>query len=221
MHRSGPCPVSPRQLLQHTSGLVDYSFATGFDQTKLLTAASAVASAVRTKLVAPPGAVAHYASTNYLYLGLLLEHVTGRPYGSLIADLTSSVGLGTTTLDQTAVPGRVGFSAAGIHSTVADLTAWGQALFLPGRVVTPAFVTALGRLDAHNVGLGLWPLCPCSTDLDGTKRAAAMGQYVGDGGMYTYPDGMTLVVHIQPPTANSEIALASLGEALRKRLPGA
>lgn len=211
--------ITPRELLEHTSGLVDYSMATGFDEHRLLTPETAVATTLRTKLVGPPGTVAHYSSTNYLYLGLLLEKVTGRTYESLLDDLTSSLGLAATRLDKTAVPGRVGFSAAGVHSTVADMNAWASALFEPGRVVSPQYVQQMRTIGAANVGLGTWPLCPCSTDVDGTKRAVALGQYVGDGGMYVFADGMTLLVHLDPAGPDNGPLLVSLGDALSRTLP--
>src|SRR5207248_2645349 len=85
--------ITPRQLLQHTSGLVDYSLADGFDGSKMLSAAQAVSLSVATKLLFAPGTNVHYANSNYLWLGLLLERVTGRSYHDLVADLTSSLGL--------------------------------------------------------------------------------------------------------------------------------
>src|SRR4051794_11912421 len=213
--------ITPRQLLQHASGLVDYSSATGFDEHKLLTPAQAVNMALHTKMLSAPGQGVHYASTNYLWLGLLLERVTGRSYTNLVAELASVQELAKTRVDTTAFPGRVGFSAAGVHSTIADMTRWGDALFSPGRVVGTQYAAELTHLGQNNMGLGTWPLCPCTTDAEGTKLTTGMGQYVADGGLYSFTDRMTLVVRVDPAAANSEARIVSLQQELAKVIPGA
>lgn len=210
--------ITPRQLIQHTSGLLDYSEATGFDRNRPLTPLGAVASVLRSGLAAAPGTAVHYSSTNYLYLGLLLERATGRSYAALLDELTSSLGLGSTDLDTRTVPGRVGYSAAGIRSTVRDLTAWVQMLFEPGKVVSSESIAAMTSVGPLNMGLGTWPICPCSTGPDGAKRVTAMGQYVADGGMYRFGDGTTVVVRLQPKGAVSESALMALGRSLQATL---
>jgi D-alanyl-D-alanine carboxypeptidase len=211
--------ITPRELLQHTSGLVDYSMADGFDQSKSLTPADAVSLSIRTKLLADPGVLVHYANSNYLWLGLLLEKVTGRSYHDLVAGLSSSLGLEQTELDPWAIPGWVGFSSGGIHSTLADVSRYEQALYTSGRLIPANLVSLLTTLDKNNVGLGTWPLCPCGTDANGTRTYTAIGHYIANGGSYHYPDGMNLVVHVDPPSANSETLIASLGDALRGALP--
>jgi CubicO group peptidase (beta-lactamase class C family) len=213
--------ITPRELLQHTSGLVDYSAADGFDEHAVITPAQAVDMALHTTLLSDPGKGVHYSSTNYLWLGLLLEKVTGRSYTDLVAGLASTYGLPKTRVDGTAFPGRVGFSAAGVHSTIADMAKWGDLLFTPGRVVGSQFADALTHIDDNNMGLGTWPLCPCTMDAEGTKYTTAMGQYVADGGLYTFPDRMTIVVHVDPPAANSEARIIALQQALAKVVPGA
>jgi CubicO group peptidase (beta-lactamase class C family) len=177
--------------------------------------------ALRTKLLSAPGKGVHYASTNYLWLGLLLERVTGRSYTDLVAQLASAHGLTKTKVDTTAFPGRVGFSAAGVHSTIAEMTRWGDDLFSPGRVVGTQFASGLTHLGDNNMGLGTWPLCPCTTDPEGTKLTTGMGQYVADGGLYSFGDRMTLVVRVDPASANSEARIVALQQELAKVVPGA
>jgi CubicO group peptidase (beta-lactamase class C family) len=210
--------ITPRELLQHTSGLVDYSLAPGFDADRLLTPADAVDLSLDAPLQATPGTDAHYANSNYLWLGLLLEQVTGRSFADLVEDEAQLVGLTDTALDPTEAPGRVGFSSGGLRSTVADVARWELALATPGTIVSAPMVTALGTIDAHGVGLGTWPLCPCAPGADGLEHAVAMGHYVAEGGSYRYPDGMILIVHDDPAGANSEAAIVALGEQLRTAL---
>jgi D-alanyl-D-alanine carboxypeptidase len=73
--------ITVRQLLNHTSGLDDYFLHPPIDKA-LQGKRSAVWPVERTlKYVAkpyfPPGRGWHYSNTNYLYLGLLAERVTG------------------------------------------------------------------------------------------------------------------------------------------------
>ena len=211
----GKAPITPRHLLQHTSGLVDYINARGYRGDRPLTPQAAVALALRTRLDHPPGATVRYGNVNYLYLGLLLEYVTGRPYPELLAGLLREAGLSKTALDAPGRPGWAGFSSGGVMSTVADLSKWGHQLFTPGRVLPPRWVEALLTVDQTNLGLGTWPMCPCATDAAGVKRYTAIGQYVGHGGLYHYPNGMTIAVHLEPPTIHTADHVAALGEALR------
>ncbi len=75
--------ITIRQLLNHTSGLDDYFLHTPIDKA-LLGDRDAFWSVKRTlKYVAkpyfPPGKGWYYSNTNYLYLGLIAERVTGVP----------------------------------------------------------------------------------------------------------------------------------------------
>jgi len=71
-----------RDLLQHTSGLNDY-----LDTEQVLSAAQRrwtadelIRVAVNRGAIAEPGKGWHYANTNYLLLGEIIEKVTGRPW---------------------------------------------------------------------------------------------------------------------------------------------
>ena len=73
--------ITPRQLLQHTSGLGEY-----LDQTALLTDAQRewapselIAVAEAAGRVGEPAGPFHYSNTNYVVLGEIIEHVTGTP----------------------------------------------------------------------------------------------------------------------------------------------
>jgi hypothetical protein len=108
-----------------------------------------------------------------------------------------------------------------VHSTIGDMTRWADSLFTPGRVVGIQFAAGLTHLDDHNMGLGTWALCPCGTDAEGGKVTTGMGQYVADGGLYSFPDRMSLVVRVDPPSAHSEARIIALQEELAKVIPGA
>ena len=211
--------ITPRQLLQHTSGLVDYPAAPGYDSSVVLTPSDAVRLALDTPLRSPPGEQVSYANSNYHYLGLLLERVYNRPYAKLVADLVRSVGLPATRVEPTDRPGWTGFASGGIHSTVADLARWGGALFTPGRLLSPTLSVQLRTVGPDNIGLvGTWPLCPCFTDDSGQKRYTAIGQHTGYGGLYHTPEGVTVAVRMELPVDSVDVKTSSLIEALLRTL---
>src|SRR5262249_51180623 len=126
--------ITPRMLLQHTSGLVDYSNAIGYDQTQPITPTQAVSLSLRTPLLFPPGSRAMYSRVTFPWLGLLLEHSSGQTFAQLIDGLAREFGLTHTFLDPNGRPGWVGYASGGVTSTVGDIARWGAALFTPGRV---------------------------------------------------------------------------------------
>lgn len=85
--------VTVRELLDHTSGLYDYTedLLTGDTVTayqkfryRIYRPRDLVADAVRHGQQFPPGSRYNYSNTNFVVLGLLVEHVTGRPYASVL-----------------------------------------------------------------------------------------------------------------------------------------
>ena len=218
---SVPAPtngLTVRQLLTHTSGLVDYRAAPGYDPSVPLTVADAVALSLRAPMVGS-GSQVGYANSNYLYLGLLLEQTTGKSYAQLVRELTTEVGLAETRLDEASQPGWVGFSSGGIMSTTSDLAKWGQALFTPGKVLSERALAMMTTVGDSNVGLGAWPACPCSTDAQGVKRYTAIGHHTADGGMFYFPaTGMTVVAMFEPTGHDTHARIVSLAAALTTAL---
>ena len=180
--------ITPRMLLQHSSGLVNYMNASGYDPSEPITPARAVSLSLGTPLLADPGTRTHYSNSNFHWLGLLLEHVTGRPYADLVGDLAADHGLPSATVDPAARPGWVGFASGGMRATLADVARWGAHLFTPGRVLSPRDLDAYRDVGALGVGLGIWPICPCTTAQDGDVDYTAIGQIVADGGVLYFPD---------------------------------
>ena len=209
--------ITVRQLLEHTSGLIEYSSAPGFDASRPLDAREAVQLAVSAQLQSSPGAEVHYSNTNFLYLGLLLEHAASRSYDDLVTDVFEAHGLHGSRLGSGG-PGWPGFSSGGVVSTVGDMARWGDALFTPGRVLSAADVRQLTTLGDRNMALSMWPLCPCGTNSDGVKQYAAVGQTVGYGGLMRFPSGMTLVVRFEPAPAPLDAAIVNLGYELERAL---
>ncbi|MCM2391975.1 serine hydrolase domain-containing protein [Streptomyces albipurpureus] len=87
--------ITVRQLLNHTSGVYNYTddpgfvrrvFGDGFFQHRYDTwqPRRLVDIALRHKPYFAPGADWHYSNTNYVLAGLVIEKATGRPYGSEI-----------------------------------------------------------------------------------------------------------------------------------------
>ncbi|WP_225845908.1 serine hydrolase [Streptomyces sp. HPF1205] len=91
-------PVTVRQLLDHTSGLYDYTndlpgilvgdTVTGYQQFRYATydPADLVADALTHGSQFTPGSRYQYSNTNFVVLGLLVEHVTGEPYATDLAE---------------------------------------------------------------------------------------------------------------------------------------
>jgi peptidoglycan/LPS O-acetylase OafA/YrhL len=211
--------ITVRQMLDHSSGLIEYTAAPGFEASRPLEARQAVELAVAAGLQSPPGTQVHYANTNFHYLGLLLEQVTGRPYADLLTDLFQAHDLRHSRLGPGG-PGWPGFASGGLVSTLGDLTRWGDALFTPGRVVPAEFVRELTTLQENNMALSMWPLCPCGTGSEGLKEYAAVGQFVGFGGLMRFPSGMTMVVRFEPAPDPLDAAILDLGHELERALRG-
>lgn len=209
--------ITVRQLLQHTSGLVDYAAAPGFDPSRPLTPTEAVQLAADAGLRSVPGTELQYANTNFQLLGLIVEQAAGRPYGELLDELFRTHGLRRSSLGPGG-PGWPGFSSGGVMSTLEDLTRWGHELFTPGRVLPAGEVQLLTTPDHKNMALSMWPLCPCGMGPDGSKQYGAVGQTVGYGGLVRLPSGMTMVVRFEPAPSNLDESIVDLGRHLEAAL---
>lgn len=179
---SAPVPpgLTVRHLLRHRSGLVDYNAAPSYVATAPISPRDAVEMSLRAPLRAPVDSVTAYTNSNFLYLGLLLEQVTGRPYGDLVSELAASIGMPSTRLEPPDRPGWPAFSSGGIMSTTADLALWGEALTTPGRVLRDSSLREMERFDENRAGLGLWTYCPCPSP-DGTQ---ILGHHTATGGLF-------------------------------------
>jgi D-alanyl-D-alanine carboxypeptidase len=152
-----------RQLLNHVSGLQDYTKLPGWlarNRDKPQSTADLVALTASHPSTAEPGQKWEYNNGGYVMLGAIVEKVTGKPWHQEVADrIARPLGLKTITYGVTgeatpamargyteeagrqqlstsphmSVPGAAG----GLIGSAADLARWAQALH-HGRVVDPA-----------------------------------------------------------------------------------
>ena len=146
--------ITTRQLLQHGSGLSEYlhTDAVERDAGREWRASELIAVAVAKGPLAAPGAGYHYANTNYLLLGEIVERVTSRPWHAAVRSRiieplglrhtgyagersAPRLGTGHVIADGKFVDATlrwhpsIGGAAGGMYSTAADLVAFTVALF--------------------------------------------------------------------------------------------
>jgi D-alanyl-D-alanine carboxypeptidase len=173
--------ITVRMLLQHSSGLHNYSDDLTGDPAELQRhwdPRDLVAMAIAHPLNFPPGTASRYSNSDYIVAGLLVEHLTGRPWAAAVRDrIIRPLGLHDTTLpgDRTTIPGphahgytqrggalvdvtamnpSVGWAAGEIISTTADLDTFTAALFA-GRLLAPAQLTDMTTVSPADGAYGL------------------------------------------------------------------
>jgi CubicO group peptidase (beta-lactamase class C family) len=177
--------VKIRQLLNHTSGIPSYTSAGPKWATRMrleLPHDTLIGIIANDPMDFPVGSQWRYNNTGYYLLGMLIERITGQPYGAgLRARTFVPLGLSGTMYCDTgpiikhraqgyvvgpdrklmnAPPLDMGqpFAAGSLCSTVGDLVAWERAL-ASGRVVKPASYTAMitpeGAAVRSRYGYGL------------------------------------------------------------------
>jgi CubicO group peptidase (beta-lactamase class C family) len=155
-----PPAITIRMLLNHTSGLADYTNFPAFQGWYVSgvaepTALQAIAAA---PLDSTPGTAWEYSNSNYFVLGAIIEHITGQSYAlNLQQRIFVPLGLMSATYQVPPTPpGALGytrsggsimpirmadrsalFAAGALSADVEDLLGWDHALF-SGAVVTPA-----------------------------------------------------------------------------------
>ena len=202
--------VTLRALLQHTSGLYDYTKAT-----RGVVPVSA-ATAVRLAVSRPPGrrGTFSYSNTGYVLLGMVIERVTGEPYATAVRRrVLDPLGLTGTSLpgarrtlpephgrawtadgrDVTTLDPRVAGASGELVTTLDDLDRFYAAL-LGGRLLPATWLARMldtgGTRGAY--GLGVYPLrLSCGVRVWGHDGRIA-GSYVrsvavrGGGRVATY-----------------------------------
>ncbi|SHF01145.1 serine hydrolase domain-containing protein [Streptoalloteichus hindustanus] len=206
-HLPGEVPhgdvITVRQVLNHTSGLYDYAHERDLSVNRWRGDArfrthhpkNLLAVAAARELYFPPGTGWHYSNTNYVVAGLLVERLTGRPYGSEVERRI----LRPLRLHHTSVPGAsprvpephahgyalvdgrdvdatemnvsLTWAAGEMISTTADLNRFFDAL-LGGRLTSPASLAAMrqtvetGTTFRYGLGLQQFDL-PCGRSVFG------------------------------------------------------
>src|SRR5215471_11637993 len=106
--------ITVRELLQHTSGIYNFTDDPGFlkaveaDPARVWQPRALIRIAVAHPPLFPPGTAFHYSNTEYLLLGLVIEKATGHPLGRELRDrIFVPLGMRRTTLPFTRVKGSV------------------------------------------------------------------------------------------------------------------
>ncbi|ROQ59163.1 alkaline D-peptidase [Streptomyces sp. 840.1] len=135
--------ITVRMLLQHTSGLPDYlDYLNPQDILENPLAHHDTRDLVKLALAHPPtaeepgekpGFVWNYSNTNYLLAGMLIEVVTGHPYGEEIRRrVIEPLGLHDTSVpgDDTSIPGPHprGYARPGEDAPLMDITAFNPSI---------------------------------------------------------------------------------------------
>jgi CubicO group peptidase (beta-lactamase class C family)/peptidoglycan/LPS O-acetylase OafA/YrhL len=178
-----------RQLLSHTSGLVNYrdTAAYAHHPAQVVDAVSALRLVAAGPLRFAPGTAIAYSSSNYLVLGLLLEQLDGRSFDAQLAPLLTAAGLDGAR-HAASSPGEPQFSTAGLELTMSELARWGVALLDDGVAgLSPVARREMAASDTTALGAGLWGYCPCTALADGTIGFAAFGHSGSNTQLRFYP----------------------------------
>jgi CubicO group peptidase (beta-lactamase class C family) len=159
-----------RQLLNHTSGIQDFSKIPGWiakNRHRAFTTAELLALFRELPARAQPGQAWEYNNGGYVMLGAIVEKATGKAWHEALAErITGPLGLRTiahafprdiasaAARGYTKVDGRqqpvelsrmnVAHAAGGLHGSVSDMAKWAQALH-HGRVISPALYREMIR----------------------------------------------------------------------------
>ena len=161
---AGASRITPRQLLQHTSGLAEYinEPAVVNDANRPWTPAELIAVAEATGRVGQPGEAFHYSNTNFIILGEIIQQVTGHRWSDEVRTrIVEPLGLTHTreATDQRPVGYKVlddgsfvdstfsadpsiGGAAGALLGTSRDLVTFGRAL-RDGTLLSPESMAAM------------------------------------------------------------------------------
>lgn len=229
--------VTIRELLNHTSGIKDYTDIPGFFETVALDLPpERVLDPVRNlPFEFEPGTRWAYSNTNYHLLGMIIEKVSGVPYAKYMQDeFFTPLGLVHTRYDiaSEVIPGRargygvidgapanasylsmtIPYSAGGLLSSAGDLVRWQLAL-IGGKVVSPdsyAQMTTPGRLasgSATRYGFGLF-----MSEVDGHPNFMHEGGIPGFNSILVYfkNEKLTIAVISNSPAASAGLLAAEI-----------
>jgi D-alanyl-D-alanine carboxypeptidase len=170
--------ITIRELLQHRSGLANYTdYSSWMDQAEpspSIRPIDALRFAASRPLLFAPGSQWAYSNTNYIALGLVIEKVTGRPFGQELQQrilkplALSRTELATTRqlrdLDDPGTNPNLPWAAGGIVSDTQDLARFFSAL-LSGHLVSRASLANMKQAVAAGPsedGLGIFATSlPC------------------------------------------------------------
>jgi CubicO group peptidase (beta-lactamase class C family) len=237
--------VLVRHLLNHTSGIPSYTdVGPQFGRVMRMDLAhdSLLAIVADDSLMFDPGSHFYYNNTGYYILGMLLEKVTGSPYGEYLAkQLFTPLGLkGTTYCDtKRLIPnraqgydrGRDGFTnadyismnlpyaAGSLCSTVEDLVSWTNQLAM-GKVVSAASYREMTTPVRFTTGRPMTYGYGLSSDTIGAHRVISHGGGInGFVSQLTFLPQDSLVVSVLTNTAAATASIVA--DALVRTVIGA
>ncbi|MFJ6555092.1 serine hydrolase domain-containing protein [Streptomyces luteogriseus] len=232
--------ITVRRLLQHTSGLPDYLDAPEWEHPERLRYRHFEPRDLVTRaLELPrPQGTWHYATTNYLVLGMIVREVTGRtPEAEITRRIIKPLGLHDTYWpgDDTRVRGphsrsyfidgdgrrvdgtawNLTFGGVGgaLVSSPGDLTRFAAALF-DGRLLPEAQLAEMRRTVAADADR-LWPGARYGLGLISTPLSCG-GTWWGHGG--TVPGGHRALIAVGPGGRSVAVALNKVPASLQAEL---
>lgn len=241
-------PVTVRQLLSHTSGVVDYAESPRLRSLKALDLPpdSLLAVVAGTPFYFPPGEQMRYSNTGYVLLGQLIERVGGRPYAEFVTErvlrpagavgthfceprrVVPRLARGYTMSPAGVVPAEyisphVPYAAGGFCGTAGDLAAWNAALH-GGRLLPAAVYAEMVRAPVVSGRTGRYGLGMALSEIGGRRAYHHGGDIFGFTTHTAYfPDdslNVTVLVNTQGP-ARADAMVAAVADAVLGARPPA
>ena len=172
--------VTIRELLDHTSGLPDYTESEGFrhqfetDPTGFVSPGRIISWVAGERLNFPPGSRYRYSNTDNIVVGLIAERVTGRSYASLLRSLVFRP-LG---LRQTSFPSAVRLARPFLHGYV---TAPGRSPEDVSESLSPSGAWASGAIVSTPRDLGAFIRGYVSGRLFGSRLQREQRRFIAGG----------------------------------------
>lgn len=226
--------ITPRRLLQHTTGLSDYQRLPAVinDAQREWTPSQLIAVAEAAGRVGEPGGPFHYSNTNYTVLGEMIKHTSGNPWADEVRTrIVEPLGLtSTAAIDDAWSPGyrivdgavvdatsmqhpSLGAAAGGLQSTGRDLLRFLTAL-TDGTLLSPQSQAAMHSFVpgydfsqlgiTHGYGLGLEQYATDAITVTGHLGTGLQSAFVG----YDAEHGTAVAVMINTRNPESEGLMA-------------
>lgn len=178
-------PITVAHLLDHTSGIANFTEQADFEPMRAATPVQTVASVSDIPLTGTPGTSFRYTNTGYVLLGMVIEDLSAKSYQQFLQDeifgplamrdsgyedgdtpgLATGYAFGSTVAEPLDM--SVPYAAGGLYSTVLDLERWEEALYTdtlaPATDMARYFTALTESSDRAGFGYGY-------------------GHYVGDDG---------------------------------------
>ncbi len=240
--------VTIRHLLNHTSGIRNYTDIPGFFETgtaRDLRPEEVLDPVRNLPLDFEPGTKWEYSNTNYHLLGMIIEKVSGTPYAKhMLDEFFTPLSLAHTRYDTASdvIPGRargygvingatvnasylsmtIPYSAGGLLSTASDLVQW-QLDLIAGKVVSPdsyrQMTTPTKLSDGHTTPYGFGFFM---SDVDGHPNLMHEGGIPGFNSILVYftKEELSIAVISNSPAASAGRLAAEISrEAFGVKLP--